>query len=60
MVIVDYLDGLTEALTRFQELLDKEFTEHQAAKTWIYGLERRWPDSPFWLRRHVPAQNPAH
>lgn len=60
MVIVDYLDGLNEALTRYQELLDKEFTEHQVAKTWIYGLERRWPDSPFWLRRHVPAQNPAH
>ena len=60
MVIVDYLDGKTGSLERYQELLEKEFTEHQAAKTWIYGLERRWLDSPFWLRRHVSAQNAAH
>lgn len=60
IVIVDYLDGRTQSREHYQERLDTEYADHQAAKTWFYGLERRWPDAPFWLRRHVPTQNSAH
>jgi flavin-dependent dehydrogenase len=35
---------------------DSTFKRYMADRSRIYGLERRWPDSKFWLRRQkVPA-----
>src|SRR5205823_11778278 len=35
------------------------FAEYRAAHRAYYGVERRWPESPFWRRRHQQAPGAA-
>ena len=37
----------------YQHAVQSRFTEYLANRNYFYGLERRWPDSPFWQRRHA-------
>ena len=36
--------------------VESEFSQYLAMRADYYGRERRWPDSPFWRRRHAPAR----
>jgi len=51
-VAVDFLEGRVESLQRYENLVAGEFQQYLAGRTWYYRQERRWPDSPFWSRRH--------
>ena len=45
-------DAGTEAYdTRYRAVIDRFSVEHRT----MYGLERRWPDAPFWSRRRGAA-----
>jgi flavin-dependent dehydrogenase len=49
-----HLSGSTEALRGYAERIRSihlAYNDHLRA--W-YGLERRWPNRPFWSRRHIP------
>jgi flavin-dependent dehydrogenase len=59
------LDGLegpdvraASSLARYRQLLGAEYSQYLEARTWFYGEERRWPESPFWARRHPGAGVP--
>lgn len=48
------LNGQPEALNLYSKRLEQIFTTYLANKEFYYAQERRWPDSPFWLRRRPP------
>jgi len=45
------LDGDHRHLERYQMLLELQRTRYERLHRQFYGLERRWPASPFWRRR---------
>ncbi len=47
------LNGTADALKSHSQRLGQIFTAYLANKDFYYSQERRWPDSTFWLRRHV-------
>jgi len=50
-----YLDGRREALLDYARLVDRAFAQYLILRHDRYLGERRWPDSIFWRRRHMPA-----
>ncbi len=38
--------------TRYEALMKREFASYKATLRDFYRQEQRWPNSPFWLRRH--------
>jgi flavin-dependent dehydrogenase len=53
--IVTYLAGDRQSLERIA--LDKrEYATYQTTRAQYYRLERRWPGSTFWRRRHSPLR----
>lgn len=57
------LDGTTgDVLADYEAERDRECALYLEERAIYYGLERRWPDAPFWARRFVrpPASTPAH
>jgi flavin-dependent dehydrogenase len=51
----DCLAGGGEALRAYARLVDQAFAHYLVMRHDRYLAERRWPDSPFWRRRHAPA-----
>jgi flavin-dependent dehydrogenase len=49
----DWLRGDASGLTRYQELAAREFAGYRRTLHRYYRQEMRWPDAPFWLRRHA-------
>ncbi len=52
--VADYLDGRREALRAYAQLIDRAFAQYLLMHHDRYLLEQRWPDAPFWRRRHAP------
>jgi flavin-dependent dehydrogenase len=50
-VALDSLEGRGSA-QRYQDLADREYCQYLETRTAFYRMERRWPQSPFWQRRH--------
>ena len=44
-----------EIAASYASTIAKEFEEYQTDRSHLYGLERRWAASPFWMRRHASA-----
>ena len=44
-------DGDTAAPARYQQRWHARYTSYLLQRAAIYGMETRWPDSPFWARR---------
>jgi flavin-dependent dehydrogenase len=49
--VADYFKGTTSGLEKYEALTKREFKAYLAARADLYSRERRWEDSPFWLRR---------
>jgi flavin-dependent dehydrogenase len=54
-VALDWLEGRTKSLTRYERIVGAEYREYFAARAWCYGQEQRWPHSEFWRVRHENA-----
>ena len=48
-LLVDPDAGTDAYDTRYRAVIDRFLDEHRT----MYDLERRWPDAPFWARRHA-------
>ena len=48
----DALAGDAAAAARYAAWVRNDFEGYLAARSAVYRRERRWPDSPFWRRRH--------
>ena len=51
----DYLGGRRDALRAYAQLVDRAFAQYLVMHHDRYVAERRWPDAPFWRRRHAPT-----
>jgi flavin-dependent dehydrogenase len=43
--------GSADAIALYEADLDLECTRYLEERALYYGIERRWPDQPFWARR---------
>ena len=46
------ISGETE-VAAYEERIRTDFRTYRRRRQELYGLERRWPDAPFWARRHA-------
>jgi flavin-dependent dehydrogenase len=46
-------DGSGEAISRYASIVSRRYRDYLVERARYYGAERRWPDAPFWRRRHV-------
>ncbi len=54
--IADALNGISESNGRYAQYLDARYNDYVVTRNYLYGLERRWPKSPFWRRRATRRQ----
>jgi flavin-dependent dehydrogenase len=54
-----HLAGSAEALSAYAGTLAGIHADYRHHLRRWYGAERRWPDSPFWQRRHASSPIPA-
>jgi len=50
------LDGDLRHLHRYQTMLELQRFRYERLRRQYYGLEQRWPDSPYWRRRLGPSE----
>ena len=50
--ICDFFKGNLSGLEKYQSLAAREFDGYLKTRAEFYSQEQRWPDSPFWQRRH--------
>jgi flavin-dependent dehydrogenase len=53
--IIDYLSGRSDALRKYERLIDRAFAHYLLMQHDAYLHEQRWPNELFWHRRHAPA-----
>lgn len=53
--IADRLAGDDDAFGAYERRAIAELTRFLADQARFYAMERRWPDAPFWRRRHARA-----
>jgi flavin-dependent dehydrogenase len=53
--IADFLRGGTDALSTYASLIDRAYADYLLMQHNQYMSEQRWPDEPFWHRRHTAA-----
>ena len=59
--IVDWLRRAeTGGVKRYWRLLDREFSSYARTLSTYYWQEQRWPERPFWRRRHHPENTPSY
>jgi flavin-dependent dehydrogenase len=47
-----FLNGDTQPATSYRQFLLKHFEHYLHMRQGFYRAEQRWPDAPFWQRRH--------
>jgi len=52
--LAGYLEGDGGVLGVYADSVEVEHGEYLMTRSSYYGLECRWPRSPFWRRRHAP------
>ena len=53
--IVAWFQGRGDSLDRYAAAVAARFEQYERTRASFYGLERRWPDAPFWRARQVAA-----
>lgn len=58
--VADLLAGQHEAEAAYLDLMERGYSAYLDLLREHYAAERRWPEAPFWQRRHQPtyAQEP--
>lgn len=54
--IVDLLAGRSDARLAYLDILERAYSVYLHLQCEHYRRERRWPDAPFWQRRHALAR----
>ncbi len=50
--ILDFFAGNAEGLARYEAIIEREYGGYLETRGSFYAEEQRWPESPFWNRRH--------
>ena len=48
------VDGGQAAMSRYASIASQRYRDYLVERARYYGAEHRWPDAPFWRRRHLP------
>ncbi len=51
-IVLRYFQGDTSALETYNHDIQQKFGSYLEERAAYYQMERRWPSSPFWQRRH--------
>lgn len=51
--LLENYNGDAKAIDRYQQDISRIFHSYQELKLQFYHKEQRWPESPFWKRRHT-------
>jgi flavin-dependent dehydrogenase len=58
LAICRHIAGSSQALAAYGARLPKDYEHYLDRRAAYYAVEQRWPDSPFWRRRHEPVSSP--
>lgn len=58
--VADHSSGDAEALASYHRQAGQEFADYLLMRYRYYAIERRWPDAPFWSRRHEAPRPLEH
>lgn len=58
VAIANSQQGQPDALDDYQHEVMKGFAQYLRVRTDYYNREKRWPESVFWRRRHLPTVAP--
>ena len=47
------LNGDSHALVAYADAIESRFAEYLRNRAYLYSLEQRWADAPFWVRRRA-------
>jgi flavin-dependent dehydrogenase len=50
--LLDAIRGVTSGGDKYGRIIEAEHTRYLQDRRLVYGQEQRWPDAPFWARRH--------
>jgi flavin-dependent dehydrogenase len=53
--VLDLLGGNPCGFERYRAHVEGGYAAYLTTRTWFYNEERRWPNAPFWSRRHAPV-----
>lgn len=53
--VADFFQGSSDALSTYARVIDQSYADYLLMHHNQYLSERRWPDEPFWRRRHAPG-----
>ncbi|MEM7536332.1 MAG: lysine-epsilon-oxidase maturase LodB [Chloroflexota bacterium] len=53
--LIEHFRGHSAYLESYQNGIHDNFQTYMTQRHHYYGLETRWPDEPFWSRRHQPV-----
>lgn len=51
------LRGDASALAPYRRLVEGSYAQYWQQRSYFYGLEQRWPTSPFWRRRQAAGRS---
>ncbi len=52
-MIAGHLRGDSRSIGEYVQHVEDQFADYMVGHSHYYGRERRWPESPFWRRRHT-------
>jgi len=53
VAVAQILSGSPHAIAEYEDDRNSECTQYLAERAFYYSMEDRWPDAPFWQRRHL-------
>jgi flavin-dependent dehydrogenase len=53
--IAESLEEGRQSMSEYNKVIDEAFARYLIKHYDHYAIERRWPDEPFWQRRHSPS-----
>jgi len=58
--ILHWLNGDSQSILLYEQWIDEEFADYMKKHQAYYCLEKRWPNSPFWLRRNSKSSQVSY
>ena len=50
--ILDAIRGVEGGPEKYRRIVSAEYARYRQDRREVYRMEQRWPDAPFWQRRH--------
>jgi flavin-dependent dehydrogenase len=51
--VIARFDGNSQSFAQYSSWVNSQFSSYLQTRRIFYSMEQRWPQSPFWRRRHL-------